>query len=121
MDTGDSVPDINFQSGTGNNSNKEEQFNYDSYIENTIKPIIKKMYRILSRICHPDKNKKYKDGVIFKKIKDCYDEQMLIGMINFALQFDIELDYLELNEKMVNHLIIEMKKLINKILNKSMK
>ena len=120
MDIGDSQPDINFQSGN-NSDNREEPFNFDTYTNTVIKPIIKKMYRILSLICHPDKNKKYRDGVIFTRIKECYDEQMLIGMINFALQFDIELDYLELNERLVNYMIIEMKKLINKILNKSMK
>ena len=60
-----------------------------------------------------------KESVLFTRIKECYEEQMLIGMINFGLQFDIDFDYLDLNEKMINYLISEMKKLINKILNKS--
>ena len=117
MDIGNDKPNINFDNnnnGNGNNSN-----NKDSYFEETIKPILKKMYKKLSLICHPDKNKELKDGVIFTRIKDCYEEQMLIGMINFALQFDIDLDYIDLNQKMVNYLVMEMKKLINKILNKS--
>ena len=107
---------INFQN---NPKNKNSDMNYDSYVDNIIKPIIKKLYKSLSLICHPDKNKKYKDGHIFNQINECYKDNMLIGLINFSLTFDIDLQFLDLDHKMVNYLIGEMRILINKILNKN--
>ena len=125
----DSKKEINFSNSefqdfysNSNNSSRKSSNDYDHdsnlYKKEIIYPLIRKLYKRLSLICHPDKNLKYKDGVLFQKIQESYEEKMLIGMINFSLILDIELDIINLDEKCVNYLVDEMRTLINKILNK---
>ena len=64
--------------------------------EDTKKPVkaekVKKLYRKASTLAHPDKGGDVDD---FNYIKNCYENNDLLGLISFASQNDIEVEITE--------------------------
>ena len=98
------------------NENKDNNYignrNYD-YKEHIIKPLIKKIYKKLAVICHPDKSN---NSEMFILVSECYQKKILIGLIYFCIELKINLNFIEVNNIFVEYLIIEFKHIINQIL-----
>ena len=59
---------------------------------------VKKLYRKATRKAHPDKGGNVDD---FNHIKKCYENNDLLGLINFASQNDIEVDVTEEDKELL--------------------
>lgn len=99
-----------------NNVNKDNNLSdFIIYKNSVVKPLIKKIYKKLAIRCHPDK---CNDNGIFVLVSECYEEQVLIGLIHFCIQLNIDLSFIEINNMFVEYLTTEIKYIINKILKK---
>jgi len=73
---------------------------------------VKKLYRKASRIAHPDKGGTEED---FDYIKKCYDNNDLLGLINFASQNNIEVEVTEEDENLLESSCKRFQEKINKV------
>ena len=61
---------------------------------------VKKLYRKASRIAHPDKGGNVED---FNYVKKCYEENDLLGLINYASQNNIPIEVSEEDEQLLEN------------------
>ena len=99
-----------------NNKNyNSSDCNLCDYKNSVIKPLIKKIYKKLAIRCHPDK---CSDSEIFVLVSECYGEEILIGLIHFCMELEIDLSFIEINNMFVEYITTEIRYIINKILTK---
>lgn len=110
-------PDNNSEKYIFNLNSNNYKSKKDVYFNEVIYPIFKKLFRKIVLICHPDKNPLYKDGILFSRVCESYDQKLLIGMINYSIILNINLDFINLDSDLIKYLISEMILLINKIIN----
>ena len=70
----------------------------------TIDNFIKKIYKKLILICHPDKNG---DKDLFLKCQNYYENNYLIGIIFVAYKYDLIIPFM--NEIIINQILIEIR------------
>lgn len=71
------------------------------YFNQTIKPIIKKLYKKLSKICHPDRNRQYRDGEIFKDVSQMYRDDLLTGILYYSFILKLDIDFIEFDDTLL--------------------
>lgn len=106
-----------------NNDDSEENNNRNSKIEkgDEVKEFIKKYYRKIIILTHPDKTSDIYRNEMFKKAKEYSENKFLIGIIKLC--FDLKIQIESLNKILMNQIffdirviqqkIIELKKLLN--------
>ena len=73
---------------------------------------VKKLYRKASRIAHPDKGGNVED---FNYVKKCYEENDLLGLINYASQNNIPIEVSEEDEQLLENSCKKYQEKINKV------
>jgi hypothetical protein len=117
-----SLTNINdYPSKYNNNNNKNNNDNYNSNNDNynsnndnslIIKEYIKKLYKKLLLLCHPDKNG---DKELFIKCQEYYNNNLLIGLLYIGYKIKINLPLL--NKVIIDHIFIEIRIIQEKIKN----
>lgn len=102
-----SLTNINDYPSKYNNNNN---YNDNSLI---IKEYIKKLYKKLLLLCHPDKNG---DKELFIKCQEYYNNNLLIGLLYIGYKIKINLPPL-LNKIIIDHIFIEIRIIQEKIKN----
>ena len=74
------------------------------------------MFKKIALKCHPDRSKKYSNGSMFTKAREHYDNECIIGLIYFCTILDIDTVFIKLDNKIVYHLMEEIRILIEKII-----
>lgn len=106
-----------------NASTNEEYFDNSNYdIDKTeikeksyITKIKEKIFKKVALKCHPDRSNKYKDGILFTEAREHYDNSLIIGLIYLCNVLDIDTRFIKLESNLVNHLLEEIRILIEEI------
>ena len=111
----------NNDSNEDNTKNDNNDSNKDNTKNNEVNNFIKKYYRKIVILTHPDKTNDIIKNNIFKKAKDNIENKFLIGIIKNC--YDLKIEINDLTESLLNHImfeirviqekIIELKKIIN--------
>ena len=122
-------PSNNFTSNSNtnksNNSNNTFQYqnksnDYDIN-NNVIKQksyLIKLKEKIFKKIalkCHPDRSRKYKDGILFTEAREHFNNNLIIGLIYICIILDIDLRFIKLESNLVDHMLEEIRILLEEI------
>jgi hypothetical protein len=103
----------NYSSKYNNNDNYK---NYKKNNDNNsliIKEYIKKLYKKIVLLCHPDKNG---DKELFIKCQEYYNNNLLIGLLYIGYKIKINLPPI-LNKIIIEHIFIEIRIIQEKIKN----
>lgn len=94
---------------TLNNNNNETPNN-----NNEIYKFIKKYYRKIVILTHPDKTNDINKNNIFKKAKDNFENKFLIGIIKNC--YDLKIEITDLTQNLFNHIMFEIRVIQEKII-----
>lgn len=81
-------------------------------IKEVVSPKLKKLYREIVKLTHPDKVKKKKLNELYLEATMYYDNNDKIGIYKVCSELDIEYDFEEEDEDYINHKIQSLKKRI---------
>jgi hypothetical protein len=90
-----------------NNDNKKND-------DNEVTKFIKKYYRKIVILTHPDKTNDIIKNNIFKKAKDNIENKFLIGIIKNC--YDLKIEINDLTESLLNHIMFEIRVIQEKII-----
>jgi hypothetical protein len=98
------------------NSNEDNQKNdnKESNNNNEINIFIKKYYRKIVILTHPDKTNDITKNNIFKKAKDNIENKFLIGIIKNC--YDLKIEINDLTESLLNYIMFEIRVIQEKII-----
>jgi DnaJ-class molecular chaperone len=82
--------------------------------KNIVKKFIKKYYKKICLLTHPDKTNDLDKNEIFKKAKDNMENNFLIGIIKNAYDLKIKID--DLNEIIIEQILIDIRIIQEKII-----
>jgi hypothetical protein len=82
--------------------------------KNIVKKFIKKYYKKICLLTHPDKTNDLDKNKIFKKAKDNMENNFLIGIIKNAYDLKIKID--DLNEIIIEQILIDIRIIQEKII-----
>ncbi len=103
---------------TSNNdetSNNDDKSNNDETSNNNeIYKFIKKYYRKIVLLTHPDKTNYITKNNIFKKAKDNFENKFLIGIIKNC--YDLKIEITDLTQSLFNHIMFEIRVIQEKII-----
>jgi len=97
---------------TSNNDDKSN--NNDTSNNNEIYKFIKKYYRKIVLLTHPDKTNDITKNNIFKKAKDNFENKFLIGIIKNC--YDLKIEITDLTQSLFNHIMFEIRVIQEKII-----
>jgi hypothetical protein len=95
------------------NNNKNED-NTKKNDDNEVTKFIKKYYRKIVILTHPDKTNDITKNNIFKKAKDNIENKFLIGIIKNC--YDLKIEINDLTEGLLNHIMFEIRVIQEKII-----
>lgn len=92
--------------------------NDNNYTSVNIDKIIKKVFKKIAINSHPDKLiKKSKNNVpIFLEAREFYNNNKLIGLINCCIKLDINLEFIDTDNKTIEYILIEIRILLEEII-----
>jgi len=98
-----------------NKENNLEEFKNEDIIENSknISPKIKRLYREIVKLTHPDRVKKKKLNDLYIQSTDYYNSNDKIGIYKICSELDIEFEIEEDDEFFISDKIENLKKRIN--------
>ena len=82
-----------------------EKSKYSEYYK---KILLKQLFKKLAMILHPDKSDKYKDGALFKKMSDSYNNKEISALIYFAVITKLNISFIDYNS-LLNILLKELR------------
>ena len=94
------------------NESNNESNNIDN--NNEIYRFIKKYYRKIVILTHPDKTNDITKNNIFKKAKDNIENKFLIGIIKNC--YDLKIEINDLTESLLNYIMFEIRVIQEKII-----
>ena len=106
----DNQKNDNPQSNEDNKKNDNKESNNNNEITN----FIKKYYRKIVILTHPDKTNDITKNNIFKKAKDNIENKFLIGIIKNC--YDLKIEINDLTESLLNHIMFEIRVIQEKII-----
>ena len=101
------------QKNDNKESNNKESNNKESN-NNEIDRFIKKYYRKIVILTHPDKTNDITKNNIFKKAKDNIENKFLIGIIKNC--YDLKIEINDLTENLLNYIMFEIRVIQEKII-----
>jgi hypothetical protein len=106
----------NEQTQTNNETqlNDNPESNEEPKNNNEIDRFIKKYYRKIVILTHPDKTNDINKNNIFKKAKDNIENKFLIGIIKNC--YDLKIEINDLTESLLNHIMFEIRVIQEKII-----
>ncbi len=96
------------------NNNEDSNINEESSNNNELDKFIKKYYRKIVLLTHPDKTNDIIKNNIFKKAKDNFENKFLIGIIKNS--YDLNIEITDLTQSLLNHIIFEIRVIQEKII-----
>jgi len=96
------------------NEHNQKNDNKESNNNNEITNFIKKYYRKIVILTHPDKTNDITKNNIFKKAKDNIENKFLIGIIKNC--YDLKIEINDLTENLLNHIMFEIRVIQEKII-----
>ena len=106
----DNKKNDNPQSNEDNKKNDNKESNNNNEITN----FIKKYYRKIVILTHPDKTNDITKNNIFKKAKDNIENKFLIGIIKNC--YDLKIEINDLTESLLNYIMFEIRVIQEKII-----
>jgi cobalamin biosynthesis protein CobT len=113
-----------YNKNDNNESNNEELNNNEKYNKNDndelnnknneVNNFMKKYYRKIVILTHPDKTNDITKNNIFKKAKDNIENKFLIGIIKNC--YDLKIEINDLTESLLNHIMFEIRVIQEKII-----
>jgi hypothetical protein len=88
--------------------------NKSSEKKNSVKKFIKKYYKKICLLTHPDKTNNFDKNELFKRAKDNMENNFLIGIIKNAYDLKIKID--DLNEIIIEQILIDIRIIQEKII-----
>ena len=82
-------------------------------IDKEQKRILKKLFRKIALISHPDKIKNLIKNELFKKAKTFYENELIIGLIYVSLKLKIVIPITEYSTKIIKIILIEIENMKN--------
>ena len=103
------------KSNNNQTSNNDDKSNNDETSNNNeIYKFIKKYYRKIVLLTHPDKTNDITKNNIFKKAKDNFENKFLIGIIKNC--YDLKIEITDLTQSLFNHIMFEIRVIQEKII-----
>ena len=99
------------ESGRGESGGNESN---DNPKKNSVKKFIKKYYKKICLLTHPDKTNDPDKNELFKRAKDNMENNFLIGIIKNAYDLKIKID--DLNEIIIEQILIDIRIIQEKII-----
>ena len=96
------------------NNNEDSNINEESSNNNELDKFIKKYYRKIVLLTHPDKTNDIIKNNIFKKAKDNFENKFLIGIIKNC--YDLKIEITDLTQSLLNHIMFEIRVIQEKII-----
>jgi hypothetical protein len=107
--------ELNEDKQTYNNESSEDNESCeDNKKNNEVNNFIKKYYRKIVILTHPDKTNDIIKNNIFKKAKDNIENNFLIGIIKNC--YDLKIEINDLTESLLNHIMFEIRVIQEKII-----
>ena len=106
----DNQKNDNIQINEDNKKNDKPESNNNNEITN----FIKKYYRKIVILTHPDKTNDITKNNIFKKAKDNIENKFLIGIIKNC--YDLKIEINDLTESLLNYIMFEIRVIQEKII-----
>jgi hypothetical protein len=110
----DNQKNNNINSNEDNQKNDNKESNNKESNNNEIDRFIKKYYRKIVILTHPDKTNDITKNNIFKKAKDNIENKFLIGIIKNC--YDLKIEINDLTESLLNYIMFEIRVIQEKII-----
>lgn len=104
----------NNEKSNNSNNNEDSNINEESSNNNELDKFIKKYYRKIVLLTHPDKTNDIIKNNIFKKAKDNFENKFLIGIIKNC--YDLKIEITDLTQSLFNHIMFEIRVIQEKII-----